>query len=136
MLAIWDQIGSKLHQILTTKPRPSVSAFGYISAKPIDRLCQQIDSRNCKQGLFESDPALNLLSICHQVMQDFARFLLSICWYSISSRFCYISGSNLLTMSDNKFYIQFGAFLQSKIGNRLCLKSVFAGFAIRINYMT
>jgi len=54
-----------------------------------------------EQGLLESDSVLNLLSICRQIMHDFARFLPLICWHSMSSRLCHISGSNLLTISDN-----------------------------------
>jgi len=54
-----------------------------------------------EQGLLESDSVLNLLSICHQIMHDFARFLPRICWHSMSSKLCRISNSNLLIISDN-----------------------------------
>jgi len=54
-----------------------------------------------EQGLLESGSVLNLLSICLQIMHDFARFLPPICWHSMSSKLCHISDSNLLTISDN-----------------------------------
>jgi len=58
-----------------------------------------------EQGLLESGSVLNLLSICRQIMHDFAQFLPPICWHSMSSKLCHISDSNLLTISDNTNFV-------------------------------